>query len=53
MAFDYTTLNFTDLSMLDVSIDLQLSKAIEVASSSIAHIAPEESETSEENSSEG
>ena len=53
VAFDYTTLNFTDLSMLDVSIDLQLSKAIEVASSSIAHIAPEESETSEENSSEG
>ncbi|MBE6893235.1 MAG: PDZ domain-containing protein [Ruminococcaceae bacterium] len=53
VAFDYTTLNFSDLSMLDTGIDLQLQKAIEIAASSVALEIPEESENSEENSSEG
>lgn len=53
VAFDYTTLNFSDLSMLDTGIDLQLQKAIEIAASSVALEIPEESESSEENSSEG
>ena len=53
VAFDYTTLNFSDLSMLDTGIDVQLQKAIEIAASSVALEIPEESESSEENSSEG
>ena len=54
VAFDYTTLNFTDLSLLDATMDIQLSKAIEVASSSVVVEVPEENtENSEESSSEG
>ncbi len=53
VAFDYTTLNFTDLSMLDAAMDLQLAKAIEIASSSVPSVNPEESESSVENSFEG
>ena len=53
VAFDYTTLNFTDLSMLDTAMDLQLSKAIEVASSSVSSGNQEAGENTEENTSEG
>ena len=53
VAFDYTTLNFTDLSLLDPAMDLQLSKAIEVASSSVAPESSAEADSSEESSSEG
>ncbi len=53
ISYDYTTLNFSDLSMLDTGVDVQLSKAIEVAASSVAVSAPEESVNSEETSSEG
>lgn len=53
ISYDYTTLNFSDLSMLDTGVDVQLSKAIEVAASSVAVSAPEEDANSEETSSEG
>lgn len=53
VAFDYTTLNFADLSFLDPAMDSQLSKAIEVAASSVAPSSPSETETSEDSSSEG
>ena len=53
ISFDYTTLNFSDLSMLDTGVDIQLSKAIEIAASSVVISAPEESGSSEESSSEG
>ena len=53
ISYDYTTLNFSDLSMLDTGVDVQLSKAIEVAASSVAVSAPDEDVTSEETSSEG
>lgn len=55
IAQDYTVLNFTDLSLLDATMDAQLAKAIEVASSSVAAELPEEenTENSEESSSEG
>ena len=53
VAFDYTTLNFADLSFLDPAMDSQLSKAIEVAASSVAPSFPSETETSEDSSSEG
>ena len=53
ISYDYTTLNFSDLSMLDTGVDVQLSKAIEVAASSVAVSAPEEDVNSEETGSEG
>lgn len=53
VAFDYTTLDFTDISYLDSTMDMQLAKAIEVASSYVASKVPEEAENSEETSSEG
>ncbi|MBR6658319.1 MAG: PDZ domain-containing protein [Oscillospiraceae bacterium] len=53
VAYDYTTLNFSDLSLLDTGVDVQLSKAIEIAASSVVFSEPEESENSEETSSEG
>lgn len=53
ISYDYTTLNFSDLSMLDTGVDVQLSKAIEVAASSVAVSAPEEDANSEETGSEG
>ena len=53
ISYDYTTLNFSDLSMLDTGVDVQLSKAIEVAASSVAVSAPDEDVNSEETSSEG
>ncbi len=53
VAFDYTTLNFADLSFLDPAMDSQLSKAIEVAASSVVPSSPSETETSEDSSSEG
>lgn len=53
VAFDYTTLNFTDLSMLDTDMDLQLSKAIEIASSSVTSENQDVEENTEENTSEG
>ena len=53
ISYDYTTLNFSDLSMLDTGVDVQLSKAIEVAASSVAVSAPEENVNSEETGSEG
>ena len=52
VAFDYTTLNFSDLSLLDTGVDIQLSKAIEIAASSVVFTEPE-AESSEESSSEG
>ena len=53
ISYDYTTLNFSDLSMLDTGVDVQLSKAIEVAASSVAVSAPEEDANSEGTGSEG
>ncbi len=53
ISYDYTTLNFSDLSLLDTGVDVQLSKAIEVAASSVAVSSPEEDVNSEETSSEG
>ena len=53
ISYDYTTLNFSDLSLLDTGVDVQLSKAIEVAASSVAVSAPDEDVNSEETSSEG
>ena len=53
ISYDYTTLNFSDLSMLDTGVDVQLSTAIEVAASSVAVSAPEEDANSEETGSEG
>ena len=53
VAFDYTTLNFADLSFLDPAMDSQLSKAIEVAASSVVPSSPSETEPSEDSSSEG
>lgn len=53
VAFDYTSLDFTDITMLDSTMDLQIAKAIEVASSYVANEVPEETENSEESSSEG
>ncbi|MBQ3530988.1 MAG: PDZ domain-containing protein [Oscillospiraceae bacterium] len=53
VAFDYTTLNFTDLSLLDPAMDSQLSKAIEIAASSVAPTTGTETDSSEESSSEG
>ena len=51
--YDYTTLNFSDLSMLDTGIDLQLQKAIEIAASSVTVNTPVQEENSESSSSEG
>ncbi|MBR2640086.1 MAG: PDZ domain-containing protein [Oscillospiraceae bacterium] len=41
VAYDYTTLNFSDLSLLDTGVDVQLSKAIEIAASSVVFSEPE------------
>ncbi|MBR5310516.1 MAG: hypothetical protein IKU42_05285, partial [Oscillospiraceae bacterium] len=49
VTIDYV-LDFTDITMLDATMDTQLAKAIEVASSSVI---PKESENTEESSSEG
>lgn len=48
VALDYTP-DFTDISLLDISFDAQLAKAIEVTSSSIV---PGENEVSSENPSD-
>ncbi len=53
VAFDYTTLNFADLSFLDPAMDSQLAKAIEIAASSVAPSNEPETENSEESSAEG
>ncbi len=51
--YNHKDLDFSDLSLLDATMDVQLSKAIEVAASSVFAEVPEDSEISEENSSEG
>lgn len=51
VAFDYTTLNFTDLSALDTTMDGQLSKALEIASSSVIIEIPDNGESSEQTDS--
>ncbi|MBQ6876817.1 MAG: PDZ domain-containing protein [Oscillospiraceae bacterium] len=51
--YNFKDLDFSDLSLLDAAFDTQLSKAIEVASSSVSSEIPESGETSEETSSEG
>lgn len=52
LSADYTP-DFSDLYYLDPGVDAQLAKAIEVASSSVVFESSEDSESSEENSSEG
>ena len=52
VTIDYTP-DFTDISFLDPSMDLQLAKAIEVAASSVAAQMPAEEETTENSDSEG
>ena len=51
VALDYSP-DFSDLSLLDTSMDVQLAKAIEVASSSVVIETPSENESSESGSSE-
>lgn len=53
VAFDYTTLNFTDISTLDSTMDIQLSKALEIASSSVAIESPGGDEISDQSKIDG
>lgn len=53
VAFDYTTLNFTDISTLDSTMDIQLSKALEIASSSVAIESPSGDEISDQSKIDG